>query len=51
MDEFTEHTGVVLREDGTLFIWSDNTRIEVILSPEQMLTLANALYEKAGISK
>jgi len=42
---FTDKSGVIMREDGTLFVWSNNTRIEVLLNHDQMIELGKALLK------
>ena len=43
----TEHSGVIIREDISMLVWSDDTRIEVLLTPEQAIQLAQELYDRA----
>ena len=47
MEQFTEHSGIVIRDDLTVLVWSGSTRIEVKLLPGQARQLAGALLEKA----
>ena len=47
MSEITEHSGIILRDNLTLFVWSDETKIEVFLTPEQAFDLSQNLYNKA----
>jgi len=45
---FTENTGVMIRQNGVLFIWSDETKIDIILSVSQMKELSRALIQVAS---
>ena len=47
MSEFTEQSGIVIRDDLSVLVWSGSTRIEVNLLPAQARQLAEGLLVKS----
>ena len=47
MEQFTEHSGLIVRDDLSVLVWSGSTRIELKLLPEQAKQLAEGLLTKA----
>ena len=47
MSEYTEQSGIVVRDDLSVLVWSGSTRVEVKLLPTQARQLAEGLQSKA----
>lgn len=45
---YSPRSGVVVRPDLTLYVWCNDDGIEVLLNPEQAISLALSLLETTG---